>query len=294
MPDLRPDLREAQEPGQRSTPRISGRTVLFIAVGLVAALVAVLIVVLTRPSSGGGGGIGFFPVSPTSGPPKPSAGAATSAAVLQNWGEPAYVDEFDKPLGSEWEVYNGKGHNGNGQRSPDAVSIADGIMTITGDENGKTAGMALTPGHKYGRWEARVKAPVGDDTYNALLLLWPDAEDWPVGGEVDFMEMDDATRQTTSMFLHYGKDNEQDKAEVKIDGTQWHNWAVDWTPDHVIAYVDGKEWYRTTDKGIFPPRKMHLAIQLDWFPENGNRNNVKPTTMAVDWVKQYAPPGVTP
>ena len=135
-----------------------------------------------------------------------------------------------------------------------------------------------------------MKAPAGDDTYNALMLLWPDNEDWPVGGEVDFMEMDDPSRQSVGMYLHYGRNNSQDKGEVQVDATQWHNWAVEWTPDHITAYLDGKPWYTQTDKKMLPPRGMHLAIQLDWFPENGDRD-VKPTTMQVDWVKEYAIPG---
>jgi licheninase len=215
-----------------------------------------------------------------------SAGHETSAAAAFGWGEPNRVDEFDGPLGESWNVYDGPGHADNGRRTPDAVSIEDGILTITGDPEGNTAGMAWGPGQKYGRWEGRVRAPASDESYNALLLLWPDAEDFPVGGEIDFMEMMDHTRQTTNIFLHYGEDNDQVVGEVRIDATQWHNWAVEWTPDHVAAFVDGKEWWRTEDTDILPPRAMHLCIQLDWFPEDGD-GEVQESTMHVDWVKRY-------
>jgi hypothetical protein len=219
-------------------------------------------------------------------PPGTSVGHETSAAAVHGWGEPNRIDEFDGPLGDEWNVYDGPGHAGNGRRTPDAVSISDGILTITGDSEGNTAGMAWGPGQKYGRWEGRVRAPASDETYNALLLLWPDAEDFPVGGEIDFMEMMDHTRQTTNIFLHYGEDNDQVVGEVQIDATQWHNWAVEWTPTHIAAFVDGKEWWRTEDTDIFPPRAMHLCIQLDWFPEDGG-SDVQESTMHVDWVKRY-------
>ena len=59
------------------------------------------------------------------------------------------------------------------------------------------------------------------------------------------MEMTDHTRQSTDIFLHYGADNAQEHGEVKIDATQWHNWAVEWTPKDVTAYVDGKQWWHT-------------------------------------------------
>jgi hypothetical protein len=213
-------------------------------------------------------------------------GESTSAGRLLNWGEPNRVDTFDgTSLKSDWNVYDGVGHAGNGRRTSDAFSVKDGIMTITGDSEGNTGGMAWDSGQKYGRWEGRVKAPASDESYNALLLLWPDAENFPVGGEIDFMEMTDHTRQSTNMFLHYGKDNKQVQGDVKIDATEWHNWAVEWAPTHVAAYVDGKEWWRTTDRGILPPGPMHLCIQLDWFPKGGD---VQESHMYVDWVKQYA------
>jgi hypothetical protein len=163
-------------------------------------------------------------------------------------------------------------------------------MTITGSSKGETAGMGWEPGQRYGRWEGRVKAPASDESYNALLLLWPDAEDFPVGGEIDFMEMMDHTRQSTNIFLHYGKDNDQVAGKVQIDATQWHNWAVEWAPTHVAAFVDGKEWWRTDNVDILPPRAMHLCVQLDWFPDDG-KGDVQESHMLVDWVKQYPYPG---
>ncbi len=175
----------------------------------------------------------------------------TSTATLSNWG-----------------VYDGPGHAGNGRRSPSAMSVAGGILTITGDANGTTGGMAWRlGGAKYGRWEARVKSPVADPTYNAVMLLWPDAENWPAGGEVDFMEIGDETRQKTDFFLHYGEDDHQLHGEKVIDATQWHNWAVEWTPTTITGYVDGVEWFSTTRADALPPGPMHLALQLDWFPD---------------------------
>ncbi len=167
--------------------------------------------------------------------------------------------------------------------------MKDGILTINGDADGTTAGMAWNPGQKYGRWEGRVRAPASDPSYNALLLLWPDAENFPVGGEVDFMEMTDHLRQETNMFLHYGADNSQVQGKVNVDATQWHNWAVEWTPEKITAFVDGKEWWSTKDTSILPPGPMHLCVQLDWFPGNG-KGGVKPSSMEVDWVRQYALP----
>jgi len=278
----------AEQPGG-APPKTASRRSLYIVAGIaVLAVVALVAVLLTRPSADtGGGGQQAEPAGPTSATVTPSAGTETSAATILGWGEPSRVDEFDGPRPAGWNLYNGKGHDGNGRRTPDAVSVEDGILTITGDSQGNTGGMALYPGQQYGRWEGRVKLPDSDPTYHALLLLWPDAEDWPEGGEVDFMEATGGDRQDVSFFLHYSEDNKQDEGEVAVDATQWHNWAVEWTPDHIIGYLDGQEWYRNENKDHLPPRPMHLTIQLDWFPEDGDANNVRESEMQVDWVKEY-------
>jgi licheninase len=208
--------------------------------------------------------------------------------LLHGWGPPTRVDDFTgSALGSRWHVYDGPGHGGKGRRTPKAVSVRDGIMTITGDSRGDTAGMEWAGGQLYGRWEGRVKAPAADETYNALLLLWPDAENFPVGGEVDFMEMMDHTRQETHVFLHYGKKNRQLSGKVRVDATQWHNWAVEWTPTHIATFLDGRQWWRTDRVDALPPGPMHLCIQLDWFPGSGT-GEVQQSTMQVDRVAQYA------
>jgi hypothetical protein len=274
------ELRDLERPSPTPPGRRPPNRVVLLVAGLVAvALVATLVFVLVQPPAQDDG------ASPK--PPAPSVGSETSAAVVHGWGEPNMVEEFDGPLGPEWQVYDGPGHVNNGVRSPEAIDVSDGLLTIRGDSAGTTGGMAWVPGQLHGRWEGRVRTPPSDETYNALLLLWPDAEDWPVGGEVDFMEMLDPSRQETKIFLHYGENNDQVVGEVRTDATEWHNWAVEWTPDHIAVFLDGREWWRTTDTATFPPRAMHLAIQLDWFPSQGDPNDVQDSEMQVDWVKQY-------
>jgi Glycosyl hydrolases family 16 len=230
------------------------------------------------------------PVDPA--PADPAPADPTTAAGALAWGAAAGVEDFDGTL-SNWGVYDGVGHAGKGRRSPAAMNASGGILTITGDPNGTTGGMAWKLGRaKYGRWEARVKAPAADPSYHAVMLLWPDAENWPTGGEVDFMEISDPARQKTDFFLHYGQDNRQLRGEKVIDATQWHNWAVEWSPTKITAYVDGTEWFSTTQVDAFPPGSMHLTLQLDWFPKGSAA--ATPSQMLVDWVRYYPIEGTGP
>ncbi len=216
----------------------------------------------------------------------PSAqGQGATAGEVFGWGAPDVVDDFTgTALGPGWSAYDGPGHAGNGVRSPAAATVSDGVLTIDGTGDGTTAGLAWTAhSQKYGRWEVRMRAPTGSPSYNALALLWPTQENFPVGGEIDFAEIMDPARDKIELFLHYGADNSQVHGELKIDATQWHNYAVEWTSAGVTAFVDGREWWKTEDTSILPPGPMHLCLQLDWFPRGDGESG----RMQVDWVKQW-------
>jgi beta-glucanase (GH16 family) len=251
------------------------------------------------------------PATPTAGPPSPAAprdpgdpvrpgGVATlgpgarsdEAAVTHNWPLTAH-DEFDGGALDEslWNTYTGKTTGGAGQHEPKNITVADGVMTIT-SRGRSSAGMAWDGGQQYGRWEVRARTQVGNG-YSAVILLWPDAEDFPRGGEIDFMEQPKGDRTETHFVLHYGKDNSQTGVTVPGDFTQWHTYAAEWTPDHVAGFIDGQEIFRTTDRAQIPPRPMHLAIQQDVGPfGNGWVQELDHTTPAevkleVDWVRIY-------
>lgn len=221
---------------------------------------------------------------------EPTAGAdpaghcGTTAADVLGWGAPDRSDDFTDPSSlNGWSMYDGVGHAGNGRRTPNAISVADGSLHITGDAAGNSGGMAWNPGRMYGRWEACVQSPVAAEGYHSLLLLWPDAEDWPLGGEVDFMEITEGSRQSVEGWLHYGPGNNKIRNEIQIDATQWHSWAVEWTPQRITAYVDGAMWWEVADPALLPPRPMHLCIQLDNFGGDLSQGG----QMSVDWVREY-------
>lgn len=210
-----------------------------------------------------------------------------TAAESHNWGAPTREFEFDRADSlDDWWLYDGPSHTGSGRRIPAAIGVAGGLVTITGDEQGNSGGMAPKgPGQRYGRWEVCAKSPQAALGYHSVLLLWPDAEDWPVGGEIDFMEISDPQRQNVETWLHFGPDDQREGTVVPIDATQWHSWAVEWTPDRIVTYVDGVQWWETTDAAHFPPGPMHLCMQVDDFSGDlrGGGQQI------VDWAREYPP-----
>jgi hypothetical protein len=253
------------------------RTVPVTFFALLLAVVGGLVVVETLPS------------------PALSASAAatrsTEAAVAHSWGSPVAGDEFNytgAPKDTRWSVYKSPGHAGNGLRRPRQIKVDGSKVTITGNARGTTGGMSAKFGHRrYGRWETRMRVSDRARKYHPVLLLWPDSGDWPCGGEIDYAE---GTRDRSVMrfFHHYSCDNLQTRASRELDATQWHNYAVEWTPTAVVGYLDGVEWFRDETASHQPPGSMHQTIQLDWFP-SGSRPT-KRSRMHVDWVRVYDVP----
>jgi Glycosyl hydrolases family 16 len=220
---------------------------------------------------------------------------SVTAAGVHGWGSATKATNFSSMrtlLQQGWRIYSGPGNGGRGVRTPDALSFEDNIMTITGTADGTSGGLGWWPnqsfwsghGQTFGMWEVRAKVPVGAPGYSAVALLWPDAENWPAGGEINFLEIkQDGTRQRNTAALHYGPLNTIVTKNVAVDATEWHNYAVEWTPEAITYYVDAVPYWTITDTSKFPPGSMHLALQLDVHTANIGDG----ASMEVAWARQY-------
>jgi hypothetical protein len=224
------------------------------------------------------------PPAPTGTGPSPSHPSGTTAASRYDWGTPYSTENFNgTSLNDNWGAYDGAGSGGNGVRSPKQVTVGGGILKITGLADGTTGGVYWKGSLKYGRWEIRARFPAGCACYHPVVLLWPANDDWPTGGEVDYAEVFDGPRRTLRFFLHYGPDDKRLTATRDMDLTQWHTYAVEWTPDHITGYVDGQPYFHTSDPAAQPPGRMFQTIQLDWYPQRETGGG----TMEVDWARKY-------
>ena len=213
----------------------------------------------------------------------------TQAAVVFGWGPVVTGDEFSytgAPNPLKWGVYNSPGHAGNGIRSPNAWSVDGSVVTVSGDSAGTTGGMsAKFAQQQYGRWEVRMRTSARDPKYHPVLILWPNNNTSPNCAEIDYAEGTSDTSRI-KFFLHYAcsGSNFQTQAAQPMDTTQWHNYAVQWTPSGITGYIDGVQWFTDTDPAHQPPVGMHQTIQLDWFPDG---TATLPSQMQVDWVRVY-------
>lgn len=223
---------------------------------------------------------------------EPVSGAATTSPVSVS---PPSVDpaaglrlvggdEFDGTMvdQSRWGEYDSAGNDGLGLRRPSQITESGGALTMTCTADGVTGGMMYLTPFTYGLWEARVKASAASGNVHPVLLLWPAHDEWPAGGEVDYMEVFDPARRAVSGFLHYGADNRQTEGTVDVDVTAYNVFAVRWTPGGIFYYVNGIQWFADTDVAHLPPGPMQAAIQLDYFG-----GPATPGTMTLDWIRIY-------
>jgi len=280
--------------GPSTGPRRRRVALLVLACVAIAALVSVLVVALQGNNSSSGTATG------TNQPQKgialdPSQRLDTEAAVRNGWTLIEH-DEFDGDELDEdqWSPYSGKTTDDVGQHDPDNITVSDGTVKLTSRDDKTSAGMWWKSGHKYGRWEARVRSQAGNG-YGPVMLLWPESGDWPEDGEIDMMEIPKGDRTKAYFTVHWGENNEQDSASATGDFTQWHNFAVEWTPDHIVGYLDGVEFYRNEDGDAQPPGEMHFVLQQDigpygndWIPAP-DASTPSEVSFEADWVRVYAP-----
>jgi hypothetical protein len=255
---------------------------------------------LTAPSSGGTGGTGGGTGGSTGGggtTPPPSSDDGTEAAKVLGWGPVIDGDEFDytgSPREDKWGMYDGPGHDDNGIRSPDAFSVANGVLTCYGDNvnGGTTGGMAFSRETKYVRIEWRVRTysvnPQGNgNRYHPVLIMWPTSDRWPQDGEYDFFECDcDSGKYEHFEHIPGNDGSAQEYDSFDLDIQNYHNYAFEWSRTGIKGFVDGKKVWEYNGSYILAPGTMHPTIQLD----NFHGSNMEPAKFEAKWMRIYASP----
>ncbi|MFI6290989.1 ricin-type beta-trefoil lectin domain protein [Nonomuraea sp. NPDC050790] len=164
---------------------------------------------------------------------------------------------------------------------------------------------AATFTRAYGRFEARLRVPRGQGIWPAFWMLGNDigSVGWPASGEIDIMENIGREPSTVHGTIHGPgySGAEGIGGAYSISGAfadAFHTFAVDWSPNLIIWYVDGVEYQRRTpadlggDRWVFDHpffMIMNVAVGGHW-PGYPDATTTFPQTMTVDYVRVYAPP----
>ena len=261
------------------------------------------------------------------------AGAHTNAAAPQaapaGW-TLAWHDEFDGPAGSPvstsaWVADTGGGGWGNQEREyytagGNAALDGDGHLVITARAEPPGTGRRCWYGacrytsarletkgrfaQAYGRFEARIRIPRGQGMWPAFWLLGADIDSvgWPRCGEIDVMENIGKEPGVVHGTLHgpgysgAGGLTAPDTLAAGAFADAFHVFAVEWQPDTVRWYVDGRLYHQVTPADLPAGTRwvfdhpffvlLNLAVGGRW-PGDPDASTSFPQRMLVDYVRVY-------
>lgn len=232
-------------------------------------------------------------------------------------------DNFDvdgAPNPDIWTYDIGTSENGWGNNElqyytdrPENVIVQNGFLIITARKE-SFGGAAYTSARlktqnlfdqKYGRFEARIKLPLGKGLWPAFWMLGSNFEEvsWPQCGEIDIMEY--LGNKPTEVFgtIHgpgFAGGNSIGKKYTLPKGrfdTDFHVFGVEWTENYINWYVDdvlynqitrkkveeeGGEW--VFDNSFFMILNVAVGGNL---PGSPNASTTFPQRMIVDYVRVY-------
>jgi beta-glucanase (GH16 family) len=255
------------------------------------------------------------PATTTTSPPDPVGGDAGQWTLV-------FRDEFDGPrLATDrwvtcyWWDDDGCSNEGNDELEwyrPDNVIVDDGRLVLEareestrtrrGDRYPYTSGMVTTgrdvddlavpPGFvfTYGYVEVRAKVPSGTGLWPAVWLLAADHESRP---EIDIIEVLGDTPEVARFHIHYN-DRTGDRQSPGQDwigpdlSEDWHLYAVEWTEDRVVWYLDGVARWEVTDPEAIPREDLYLILNLavggEW-PGAPDDDTEFPARFLIDYVR---------
>lgn len=260
------------------------------------------------------------------------AAVAGPPAAAQDW-QLVWSDEFDVDGlvdETKWSYQVGGGGWGNQElqyytdRRTENVRVEDGHLVIEAiyeefGGNDYTSGRIRTLGRGdwlYGRVEVRAQLPAGLGTWPAIWMLASDSDHgnggWPDTGEIDIMEAVGYDPGHTHSAVHTDAlnhtlgNNPSGTMDVPTSATEFHVYALEWTPTRITTFVDGEQNLVYNRNGAtwerWPfDRPFHLILNLavggTWGGAQGVEPNDFPTQLRVDYVRVYedasGPPAVS-
>jgi beta-glucanase (GH16 family) len=213
---------------------------------------------------------------------------------------------------------------------PRNIEVKDGNLIITAhkeklDDAEYTSSRIHSQGKGdflYGRAEIRAKLPAGQGTWSAIWMLpsdpykyathceenedWQGSETcdaWPNSGEIDIMEHVGFDMQNVHGTVHnkayYWINWQQRKGsvEARTVDTEFHTYAVEWTPDSIIVFFDDSPYFfysndHTGWKSWPYDHPFHIILNLAiggmWGTSGGPiDDSIFPVSMLVDYVRVY-------
>lgn len=161
-------------------------------------------------------------------------------------------------------------------------------------------------GFKYGRIEARIKAPTGGGSWPALWMLGSDiiANPWPQCGEIDIIELRGNAPREVIGTVHgpeyFGEEGNGTSLWLDVDvAEEFHTFTIDWLPDSITWYFDGEQYFSLTAAEVAPKEWVFnhdFYLLLNLAVGGGFAGEVDPhltsAHLTIDWIRHYSIDGV--
>lgn len=257
-----------------------------------------------------------------------AAAAVLLAAGCSDDEEPAtnygliWQDNFEGPAGQlpdpeKWQFDIGTDW-GNNQleydtNRPENVSLdGQGNLAITAREE-EYSGQSYTGGRiktkdlfeqERGRFEARIKLPIGQGIWPAFWMLGHDIDDvsWPQCGEIDIMEYRGQEPRVLVGSVHgpgYAGSNPISQEHTLAQGgfhLGFHVFAIEWDNEGIRWFVDGFNYHTVTPADIPAGTDwvfdhpffmlLNVAVGGHWVGSPDETTQF-PQTMLIDYVKVF-------
>ena len=228
--------------------------------------------------------------------------SSTRYDPIQMGYELVWEDQFNGATldAKKWEV-RGVGPRALGFVSPEAVKVEDGYLKLSAfKKDGRILlGAVGTQNHfmtKYGFFECRAELQKSPGVWAAFWIQSTEiskGEDPSIyGAEIDIMEF--FKKLGTDIVSHnvhwaYGPHQKtthgmQSYREGVSEG--FHTFALEWTPDKYVFFVDGYKYYEVTTGISNIDEYLILSMEI---PAEAKeiKNTVLPDVFTVDYVKVY-------
>ncbi|UXH76033.1 AbfB domain-containing protein [Roseateles amylovorans] len=232
-------------------------------------------------------------------------------AQAQTW-QLVWQDEFTNGISSNWKFEIGNGQSGWGNNElqyyrRENATVENGNLVITAkreDFGGYryTSARMITQGlanFRYGKVEARMRLPSRNGLWPAFWMLGSNlgSVGWPASGEIDIMEQINTDPAVYGTVHWQGPDGGHASygGNVKVDATAYHVYAVEWDPNYIRWFVDGRQFHVVDITNSVNSTEefqrdffllLNMAVGGNW-PGFNVDESALPAKMFVDYVRVY-------
>ena len=145
-------------------------------------------------------------------------------------------------------------------------------------------------GQLYGRYAVRARWDQMPSRHISFLLF-PDSENWPFDGEIDWPE-GNMGLPDMSAFVHPQNattccSNQLYYDDPSIDTSKWHDYTIEWTASAIRFYANSTLVGQDTYTSTIPHTPMHWVLQSETSLKTGTPADAKVNLM-IDWVAAWA------